>query len=108
MPDFTALRAKLDTAEDELTHALYQKVVVPGAATQAAFVKAQQDVRAAKSMLSAAVAASLTAGADSAASLRGDLPIALFPVRVETHFVRSTPVVRGTGGVTTTIGSARA
>ncbi len=99
MADFTALRATVRAAESTLAQALYQKVSVPGMANQTAFSNAQQSLRAARSALNAALAAALPAGADAASNLRGDLPIALFPVRIETRFVRSAPTVRAGLGV---------
>jgi hypothetical protein len=87
--DFTALRAAVRTAESALSQALYQANAAPGASNQTAFANAQQNLRAARAALNAALAASLPAGADVASNLRGDLPVALFPVRVETRFVRS-------------------
>jgi hypothetical protein len=98
MADFTALRAAVQTAENAVTQALYQNVAAPGTSNQTGFANAQQALRAARSALNAALAASLAAGADTAVNLGGDLPIALFPVRIETRFVQSAPAV-GIAGV---------
>ncbi len=67
-------------------------------ANQTAFSNAQQSLRAARSALMP-LAAALPAGADAASNLRGDLPIALFPVRIKSRFVRSAPTVRAGLGV---------
>ena len=89
MADFTALRAAVQTAESALSQVLYQAAIAPGASNQTAFASAQQNLRAARAALNTALAASLPSGTDAASNLRGDLPVALFPVRVETRFVRS-------------------
>ena len=108
MADFTALRVAVRTAEATLSQALYQNAATPN---QTLLVNAQQNLRTARSTLNAALAASLPAGADAAADLRGDLPIALFPVRIETRFVRSISVTRTVGpnrATTATLGTAEA
>jgi len=91
MADLTALRAAVQTAESALAQALYQNTTAPGASSQTALTNARQNLRAARSAVNAALAAALPAGADAAASLSGNLPIALFPVRIETRFVPAAP-----------------
>jgi hypothetical protein len=101
MVDFTQLRASLRATDAAVAHALYQRSLTPNAATQAALATAQQTARASKTALNTALAAFIQPGIDSAASLQGNLPIVLFPVRLETRFVRSGGVVSGGGRVAT-------
>jgi len=90
MADFTSQRQAVRTADAALAQALYQKTVAPSAANQAALTSAQQTARANRDALNTALAASISASADSASNLQGNLPIALFPVRLETRYVRAT------------------
>jgi hypothetical protein len=101
MVDFTELRASLRATDAAVVQAFYQQSLAPNPATQAALAKAQQTARASKTALNTALAASIRPGFDSAASLQGNLPIVLFPVRLETRFVRSGGVVSGGGRVAT-------
>ena len=89
MADFTSQRQAVRTADAALAQALYQKTVAPNAANQAALTSAQQTARANRDALNTALAASIWASADTAANLQGNLPIALFPVRLETRYVRA-------------------
>src|SRR5690348_9859285 len=89
MADFMALRASLRAAEASMTHALYQRGLAANPPKQTAVAKTQQAVRLSKSTLNAALAASVQPGTDTAGNLQGDVPVALFPMRLETRFVRS-------------------
>ena len=105
MADLSALRASLQAAEDALTQALYQRSLSAGTATQAALAQAQQAARASKNALNAALAASIKPGTDSAATLQGNLPVALFPVRLETRFARGGSIIAGGPRVSATAAS---
>jgi hypothetical protein len=106
MADLTQLRSALRTADAAVAQALYQRSRTASAATQAALTIAQQAARTSKTALNTALAAFVQPGIDSAASLQGNLPIVLFPLRLETRFARARGVVSGGGRVATGFGRA--
>jgi hypothetical protein len=98
MADLNALRASLRAAQAAVAQALYQQSLNASSANTTALAQAQKAARTAQSALNAALAASLTPGLDVATRLQGNLPIALFPVRLETRFVRGAFPVSVVGG----------
>jgi hypothetical protein len=95
MVDFSSLRAALDHARAQVASALYAQA--RGRAADVTGARKQE--AAAKQALNQAIAAHVQATPDAAQVLRGDLPIALMPVRLETRFVRVPPTGEPTGQV---------
>jgi hypothetical protein len=105
MADLAALRTSVHSSDAALAHALYQNIVAPNATTAATLANARQTARTNRNALNAALAAALPAGADPATGLRGDLPIVLFPLRLETRFLRTDTASSGGGRVTPVTGA---
>lgn len=100
MPDLAALRTAVRSADAAVARALYQNIAAPNATTAVTLANARQAARASRTALNAALAAAFPTGADPAAALRGDLPIVLFPLRLETRFLRAAPASSGSGRAT--------
>jgi hypothetical protein len=98
MADLNALRASLRAAQAAVSQALYQQSSNANPGNGTALAQAQKAVRSAQSALNDGLAAWLTPGLDVATRLQGNLPIALFPARLETRFVRGAPPIPVVGG----------
>jgi hypothetical protein len=100
MADLAALRTAVRSADAALAQTLYQNTMAPSTTTAAALANARQAARASRNALNAALAAALPAGADPAAGLPWDLPIVMFPLRLETRFLRAETQSSGGGHLT--------
>ena len=105
MADFSAQRRAVVAADAVLAQALYKATVAPSAGNQTALGNAQQAAGASRDALNKALTAALATAGDAASSLNGGMPIALFPVRLETRYARAAAPTGTTLGPTANAGT---